>query len=128
MKRLCFLPAILLAFQIAFAQTPPALSAIKKEDLRKDVYDLADAKYRGRAAGTIDELNAAMWIAEKYRSIGLKPAGDNGTYLQFFNMWRNRVSPKSVISINNEDYVLWIIFFFRTIFSGHGKRGTVTIL
>ncbi len=107
MKRLSFLLVILLTFQIAFTQTPPALSAIKKEDLRKDVYDLSDAHFRGRAAGTIDELNAAMWIAEKFRSIGLKPAGDNGTYLQFFNMWRNRISPKSVISINNEDYELW---------------------
>jgi hypothetical protein len=107
MIRFNLLLAFLLVSNIVFAQAPPGLSSIKKEDLKKDVYDLADARFRGRAAGTIDELNASMWIAEKYRSIGVKPAGDNGSYLQFFSMWRNKISRESVISINNKTYALW---------------------
>ena len=58
----------------------------------KDLYALADAHYNGRSAGTLDELKASMWLGEQYRAIGLKPAGDDGTYFQFFNMVRNRVS------------------------------------
>jgi len=92
----------------AFAQTnPPALSAIKEADLKKDLYELAAAKYKGRSAGTIDELKAAMWVADKYREIGLKPGGDDGTYFQFFNMWRNVLADRSTIAINNKSFQLW---------------------
>ncbi len=86
---------------------PPALASIRKEDLKKDLYDLADAHYRGRSAGTLDELKASMWLAEKFRELGLKPAGDDGTYLQFFTMWRNRIADNSSISINNKKLSLW---------------------
>ena len=81
---------------------PPALAYIRTQDLKKDLYDLADAHYRGRSAGTLDELKASMWLAEKFRELGLKPAGDDGTYLQFFTMWRNRIADNSSISINNK--------------------------
>lgn len=86
---------------------PPALSTITKAGLTKDLYALADAHFRGRSAGTIDELKASAWLAEQYRSIGLEPAGDDGTYLQFFNMIRNRVAASSEISINGKSMVLW---------------------
>ena len=86
---------------------PPALAYIRTQDLKKDLYDLADAHYRGRSAGTLDELKASMWLAEKFRELGLKPAGDDGTYLQFFTMWRNRIADNSSISINNKKLALW---------------------
>jgi hypothetical protein len=98
---------LLNAQPIAKKQVPPALASITEADLKKDLYDLADAHFRGRSAGTIDELKAAMWIAEKYRAIGLKPAGDDGTYFQYFSMWRNRVSDQSTILINNQPLKLW---------------------
>lgn len=101
---LCYL---LNAQSIAKKQSPPALAAITEADLKKDLYDLADAHFRGRSAGTVDELKAAMWIAEKYRSIGLKPGGDDGTYFQYFNIWRNRISDQSTIQINNQLLKLW---------------------
>jgi hypothetical protein len=86
---------------------PPGLKYIKESDLKKDLYTLADAHFNGRSAGTLDELKASMWLVEKYRSIGLLPAGDDGTYLQFFNLWRNHISDKSVIKINNKTAKLW---------------------
>ena len=92
---------------IAQSNTPPAMAAIRVEDLKKDMYDLADAHYRGRSAGTLDELKASIWLAEKFRSLGLQPAGDDGTYLQFFTMWRNRIADNSSISLNNRKLVLW---------------------
>ena len=47
---------------------------------------------RGREGGTIDEMRASIWVAEQYRRIGLKPAGDDGTFFQWFDMTRTRVS------------------------------------
>ncbi len=91
------------------AQTsaPPALNAIRQGDLKKDLYELADAKFRGRSAGTLDELNASMWLADRFREIGLKPAGDNGTFFQFFNLWRNRIADQSLIAVNGKKLELW---------------------
>ncbi len=89
------------------ATPPPALKAISADDLRNDLYSLADARFRGRGAGTVDELNAAAWIAEKYRAIGLQPAGDNGTYFQYFTMWRNQLAEDSRIEINHQRLELW---------------------
>jgi len=86
---------------------PPALASIKEADLKKDLYALADAHFKGRSGGTIDELKAAMWIGEKYRTLGLLPAGDDGTYFQYFNIWRNRINQQSTIKINNQPLNWW---------------------
>ena len=47
---------------------------------------------RGREGGTVDELRAAMWIAEQYRRIGLRPMGEDGSWFQWFDITRTRVS------------------------------------
>ena len=93
--------------QAVFKVPAAGLAAIKQNDLKKDLYEHVDARFKGRGAGTINELNAAVWIAEKYRSLGLKPAGDNNSYYQYFNMWRNRVAAVSSISINGHSFALW---------------------
>lgn len=95
------------AFSQSSKNDPPALASIKESDLKKDLYAFADVHFNGRSAGTLDELKAGMWLAEKYRSIGLKPAGDDGTYFQFFNLWRNTVAENSSIQINGEQVKLW---------------------
>ena len=109
MKKLSlfFLSFLLVNQLFAQSNNPPALSAIKIEDLKKDLYAMADAHFRGRSAGTLDELKAAMWVAEKYRSIGIKPAGDDGTYFQYFTLWRNHITEASTIEINNKPFTLW---------------------
>src|ERR1700758_1635863 len=61
---------------------PPALSAIREADLKKDIFELAGDAFRGRRAGTIDEMRAAAWVAQKAHEAGLKPAGEDGTYFQ----------------------------------------------
>ena len=94
---------LLTANQFLFAQNnkikPALLSAIKEADLKKDLYEMADDHFRGREAGTLDELKVSMWLENKLRATGLKPAGDDGTYFQFFSMWRNRVAANSTIKI-----------------------------
>ena len=64
--------------------TLPAIAAIRPSELEADLKDLTDDHFRGREAGTLDELKASMWLAEKARNAGLLPAGDDGTFFQFF--------------------------------------------
>jgi len=73
-------------------QRPPAYAAIREADLRRDVGEMAGPAMRGREGGTVDEMRASMWVAEQYRRIGLKPMGDDGTFFQWFDMTRTRVS------------------------------------
>ena len=86
---------------------PPALSSITTADLKKDLYLLAGDHFRGREAGTLDELKAAAWWADLLRAEGLLPAGDDSTYFQYFSMWRNRIAATSTVSINDHDVTLW---------------------
>ncbi|MGB8705351.1 MAG: M28 family peptidase [Gillisia sp.] len=98
---------IALGTSCSYAQKPPALSAIKEADLKSDIYYLASDEMRGRRAGTIDELNAAAWVAKRAADAGLKPAGDNGTYFQFFPLFRTKVANNSEVKLNGENLALW---------------------
>ncbi|RYZ52948.1 MAG: M28 family peptidase [Sphingobacteriales bacterium] len=97
-----------LCFAKAVAQTaPPAMASILESDIKRDVYALADDRFRGREAGTLDELKVAVWWADELRKAGLSPAGDDGTYFQYFELLRSRVSSTSTIKIGSENLVIW---------------------
>src|SRR5262249_20463721 len=49
--------------------------------------------------GTLDEMTASAWVAERAREAGLQPAGDNGTYFQCFPLERSRVSTTSTVTL-----------------------------
>lgn len=85
----------------------PALAALREADLKRDVYALADPHFNGRSAGTLDELKAAAWLAEQYRAIGLRPAGDDGTYFQYFTLWRNQLSERATVAIDGVPLEMW---------------------
>jgi hypothetical protein len=76
MKKYIFSVTLILMSMSVFAQknNPPGLELIKESDLKKDLYAFADPHFKGRSAGTLDELKASMWLAEKYREIGLLPS------------------------------------------------------
>jgi hypothetical protein len=90
---------------------PPALSAIKEADIKKDIFELAGDAFRGRKAGTLDEMRAAAWVAQRAQAAGLEPAGDDGTYFQFFPILRKRTADRSTFQINNQSYMLWKTVF-----------------
>ncbi len=89
------------------SSTPPALSAIRQQDIKNDIYAMAGDHFRGREAGTLDELKVAVWLADKAKAAGLKPGGDDGTYFQYFSMWRNRISAASTVTIEDHSLALW---------------------
>ncbi|MEO7361035.1 MAG: M28 family peptidase, partial [Gemmatimonadaceae bacterium] len=73
--------------------TPRAWSALREADLKRDLFAMASPEMRGREGGTLDELRASIWVAEQYAKLGLVPMGDGGTWFQWFNLVRTRVSP-----------------------------------
>jgi hypothetical protein len=114
MKKLFTFLLCAIAFHTAYPQkkspsvsSPPALSAIKEAELKRDLFELASDSMRGKRAGTQDELRAAAWVAEQARAAGLKPAGDDGTYFQFFPLRRITVAENSNININGKSLELW---------------------
>ncbi len=86
---------------------PPGLLSITIAELKKDLYEHADPHFNGRSAGTIDELKSAAWLAKKMRDAGLEPAGDDGTYFQFFSLWRNRIAASSSVTIGGRSLKIW---------------------
>ncbi len=61
-----------------------AYHAISSHALLGYVEELASDKYAGRLTGTPGFNAAAEWLVSFFKSWGIKPAGDNGTYLQAF--------------------------------------------
>jgi hypothetical protein len=83
-------------------QTPDSIDKIREADLRADLFFLAGDAMRGREAGTLDEMAASAWVAERAREAGLLPGGDNGTYFQFFPLERLRVSAGSSVTLGGK--------------------------
>jgi len=54
--------------------------------LRTHLSVLAADSMEGRETGTRGQIMAAEYLAGQYRSMGLKPVGDNGTYYQNFDL------------------------------------------
>jgi Zn-dependent M28 family amino/carboxypeptidase len=90
-------------------QRPPAaIRLIREADLKRDLAFLAGDSLRGRGAGTIDEMRASVWIADEMRKIGLEPLGDFGSWFQWWNMRRTRISSvSSSVSISGRSLGLW---------------------
>jgi len=86
---------------------PPALDAITEADIRRDIFALGGDAMRGREAGTLDEMRATGWVAERARDAGLAPAGDDGTYFQWWSLRRTRLSENSRIAIGQSVLRLW---------------------
>ena len=98
---------LLICFVTKAQITPPALAAIKTTDLKRDIFELAGDSFRGRRAGSLDEMRSAVWVAQKAQEAGLKPAGNDGTYFQFFNINRTRVASDGRFILNNKPLKLW---------------------
>jgi len=100
MKRLgTFLSIIVVCISAACAQTAPpaaqkAMNAIDAEKIRATVKYLSDDALQGRGTGQKGGDMAADWIAAQFKSYGLAPAGDQGTYFQQVNFFGVTTDPK----------------------------------
>jgi hypothetical protein len=117
---------------------PAAIAAIKEADLRRDLYAMAGPGMRGREAGTVDELRASEWVADQFRAIGVAPKGEDGTYFQWWNMRRTRISTiSSAVTLDGKALALWTEITptsnlggdasAQTVFVGDGRDTTVDV-
>ena len=60
----------------------PTTKDITANDLRTRLYGFADDSMSGRRIGELGNFKGTAYIASEFKRLGLKPAGDNGTYFQ----------------------------------------------
>lgn len=60
----------------------PTESAITANDLRTRLYQIADDSMAGRRVGEPGNTKTTDYIAREFQRLGLKPAGDDGTFFQ----------------------------------------------
>jgi hypothetical protein len=78
-------------------QGSPTVPAITPCDLMTRLYIYSADSLRGREAGTPDAIHATAWIEQEVRRLGLRPAGDNGTYFQAMPVSARVVTSASTI-------------------------------
>ena len=73
----------------------PTKSAITAADLMTRLYVFADDSLMGRDAGTEGSFKATELLAREAQRLGLKPAGDSGTFFQTLPLKSKKVDPMS---------------------------------
>ena len=68
--------------QSSLQEVAGVLNTIHPDSIKKHITYLADDKLRGRQPGTPEYQMAIDYVINKYKQLGLAPAGENGTYLQ----------------------------------------------
>ena len=79
----------------------PTSADISAADLMTRLYIFADDSMMGRETGTRGHLMSTAYIANELTRLGLKPAGDNGTFFQNVPMIRRAFDEKSTIVVGS---------------------------
>jgi len=119
LRPLSFIAAILISCSLPTPATVspspiPSASAGSAAVLPTTVFDavkakahvdyLADPARAGRYSGSAGYLDAAMYVADRFREIGLEPLGDNGTFFQHFTMPIVDLTAMSVLATGEKAY------------------------
>ena len=135
------LTATLIAVQVvAQTATAPALSsaeqsltkAISVKEIERYTTALAADEMEGRGTMQPGGEKAAKWLADQMKAIGLKPLGENGTYLQSVPVTETSLAPETALKLDGEAITLgadWaplaqnlkdIEYSGPVVFAGHG--------
>lgn len=114
-------------------------SAISPEDLRKRVEYFASPALQGRMTGSPGEQQATAYAAQVFKSLGLSPAGDQGTYFQNFKFTSGvNLGSQNRLTANGQNLELqtdWVplsmsasatIDAIEVVFAGYGLRAPAT--
>jgi len=91
----------------------PTVDAISAADLMSRLYIFADDSMMGREAGTVYHDKGTDYIARELTRLGLKPAGDNGTYFQQIALLRRTLVEGAKLTVDGHDYAAWRDFIPR---------------
>ena len=79
---------------------------IKAKNLKKDLQYLASDKNEGRGTGTAGEARARAYIIKRFKKIGLKPLGENGTWEQVYPAKKG--VPPNISTVNTSNIVAFL--------------------
>lgn len=68
------------------------------------IKEITNDKYKGRKSGTEGYNQVANYIAQQYKNLGLKPVGDNKTYLQSYNLTMAELNSIPTLVINDKPF------------------------
>ncbi|MGC9470291.1 MAG: M28 family peptidase [Bacteroidales bacterium] len=74
--------------------------AISSHDLLDWAATLSSPEFNGRMTGSPGFLKASAWVAENLEKWGIQPAGDEGTYFQWFEHGYNEVHDPGGLSLH----------------------------
>jgi hypothetical protein len=74
--------------------------AINSEEMMSWMQKLCSPGFNGRLTGTPEFIKSAEWMAAEFKEWGIKPAGDNGTYFQWFDMPYTVLDDPGSLSLN----------------------------
>jgi hypothetical protein len=82
----------------------PTVADITACDLMTRLYIYSADSMRGREAGTPDAIRATAYIEREVKRLGLRPAGDNGTYFQYMPVTARIVTKASSINAGGRTF------------------------
>ena len=98
--RIVVATSLLLGATVASAPRVAAqASAITPQDLERRLRIIADDSMMGRETGSLGDFKTAAYIADEFKRLGLRPAGDGGTYFQTVPFWTVAADPRSSITV-----------------------------
>jgi len=110
MKRIFFL--FILFTEAVFAQKLKKADKVILQSLKSHIEFLADDKLEGRRAGSNGEKLAAEYLVNQFKSIGLSPAGVNGSYLQPFDVAEGKqILKTTMFNINQHELAVGTDYF-----------------
>lgn len=106
------------------------LHSISSHDLLGYVEELSSPRYDGRLSGTPGYMEAARWVADQLAGWGIRPAGDDGTWFQWFDMPHGVVHGPGALSVemgSGDDRMVLDYSFPDDFYPGsNSDAGTVT--
>ena len=81
LRRLCVIAVAFVCPRPLVAQTT-TVPAITPQDLRQRLSTIADDSMGGRRSGSLGDSKTADYVASQFQRLGLRPAGDGGTWFQ----------------------------------------------
>lgn len=112
MKRIVFVVLFCSPCAFVFSQKLKKADRVIVENLKHSIGFLADDKLEGRRAGTNGEKIAAEFIIGQYKAVGLVPKGDNGTYLQSFEIKDGKqINKATLFMVNGKELKLQEDYF-----------------
>lgn len=76
---------------------------ISSHEILGYVQEMSADKYLGRLSGTPEYMEVAQWVADLLEMWGIQPAGDHGSYFQWFDMPYSEVLSAGALSVTLRD-------------------------